>query len=328
MANEQEKQGTEEEFEVLENPPEEGADDKKPVDAGDDGSDEDEDDERRAAIDEGDDEGDSDGGDMSYAKKRRLKKRRRRRSAIDETRAREDFLLQQITTLRGEVEALKGVSFSHSESSIDQQMAEAQRQFEQADEIVGKAIEAGNGEDARLAMRIRDEAREKINHFRNAKTQVVSLREQAAQAQPADARVARHKQDWIDANKDWYDGTNSDSQIVRTIDAQVARDGFDPATPDYWRELTRRTNIYFSTRGGDDDDDDDVAPQRRDAPPKRRAPPTGMTRETVGGSGKQQIYVTPEQKQAMIDAGYWDDPVKRNRVLKRYADQSRQTSAR
>lgn len=327
MADEQEKQGTEEEFEILESPPEEGADDSKSADAKDDGADDEDDDDRRAAIDEGDDEeGDVDGGDMSYAKKRRLKKRQRRRNAIDETRAREDFLLQQITSLRGEVEALKGVSFSHSENSIDQQMAEAQRQFELADEIVGKAIEAGNGEDARQAMRIRDEAREKINHFRNAKTQVASLREQAAQAQPADARVARHKQDWIDANKDWYDGTNSDSQIVKTIDAQVARDGFDPATPDYWRELTRRTNIYFSTRGGDDDDDD--MPQRRDAQPKRRAPPTGMTRETVGGSGKQQIYVTPEQKQAMIEAGYWDDPVKRNRVLKRYADQSRQTSAR
>ena len=53
-----------------------------------------------------------------------------------------------------------------------------------------------------------------------------------------------------------------------------------------------------------------------------------MTRETVSGDGKRQIYVTPEQKQAMIDAGYWDDPVKRNRVLKRYAEQSRQASAR
>lgn len=329
MADEQKTEETED-FIILDNPPEEdtgGADDKSQTDASDaDDDDDDEDEDRRLAHDEGEDDEDPSGDSMSFAKKRRLKRKERRRRVLEQSRAREDFLLQQITTLQQQVNQLQGVSFAHSESSIEQQIAEARRQFELADDIMGKAIDAGNGEDARKAMHFRDEAKRKIDELQGVKTQVSTMREQAAQTPVADPRVARNRQEWIDANAEWYDGKNADSQVVKSIDAQIAQAGFDPATPDYWRELTRRTNAYFQAQTGDEDDDEDVAPRRRSAAPKRKAPPTGMTRETTGTGGRPQIYVTPEQKQAMIDAGYWDDPVKRNRVLKRYAEQSRQAA--
>ena len=49
-------------------------------------------------------------------------------------------------------------------------------------------------------------------------------------------------------------------------------------------------------------------------------PPTGGTREHAPASTKKEIYVTPERKQAMIDAGVWDDPIARQRYLKAYRD--------
>ena len=52
--------------------------------------------------------------------------------------------------------------------------------------------------------------------------------------------------------------------------------------------------------------------------PRRKAPPTGQTREHAPQSTKREIYVTPERKQAMIEAGIWDDPVRRNQMLKAY----------
>lgn len=330
MADEQKTDETED-FIILETPPEDDAgeaEDKQTKDgAGADADDDDEEDEdQRLAHDEGEDDDDASGDSMSFAKKRRLKRKERRRRVLEQNRAREDFLLHQITTLQQQVKQLEGVSYAHSESSIEQQIAEARRQFELADDIMGKAIDAGNGEDARKAMHFRDEAKRKIDELQGVKTQVSTMREQVSQTPVADPRVARNRQDWIDANAEWYDGKNADSQVVKSIDAQIAQAGFDPATPEYWRELTRRTNAYFAAQTGDDDEDEFEAPRRRQPAPKRKAPPTGMTRETTGAGGRPQIYVTPEQKQAMIDAGYWDDPVKRNRVLKRYAEQSRQAA--
>lgn len=333
MADEQ-KTDDIEEFEILETPP--GDDDKdqtgKQASGAEADDDDGEEDDRRLALDDGaDDDDGADGDSMSLSKKKRLKQKERRRRAQDERRQREDFLLSQISALSQKVQQLEGASYAHSESSIENQIAEARRQYDMADEIFGKALDAGNGEDARQALRIRDAANARMQQLEGVKTQVSTAREQVSNTPVADPMVERNKREWIDANADWYDGKNADSQIVRTIDAQVAAAGYDPRTQDYWRELTRRTNAYFSAQRQDDDDDDldDMgSAKRQQAAPRRKAPPTGMTRETVGGDGKRQIYVTPEQKQAMIDAGYWDDPVKRNRVLKRYAEQSRQASAR
>ena len=44
----------------------------------------------------------------------------------------------------------------------------------------------------------------------------------------------------------------------------------------------------------------------------------GGSRENVPASTRKEVYVTPERKQAMIDAGAWEDPVKRARMLKAY----------
>jgi hypothetical protein len=47
----------------------------------------------------------------------------------------------------------------------------------------------------------------------------------------------------------------------------------------------------------------------------------GTSREHAPPSTRRsEIYVTPERKAAMQEAGIWDDPVRRNRVLKEYRE--------
>ena len=61
--------------------------------------------------------------------------------------------------------------------------------------------------------------------------------------------------------------------------------------------------------------------------PKRKGPPVaGSGRENAPVSTRREIYITPERKQAMEDAGYWEDPEKRKRMLKRYAEQDRNSN--
>jgi hypothetical protein len=108
----------------------------------------------------------------------------------------------------------------------------------------------------------------------------------------------------------WYDpsGRDEDSAITKVIDNQLAAEGYNPKDADYWHELTRRV----ASRIGDDE------VETRQSPSKRKAPPTGTTREHAPVSTKKEIYVTPERKQAMIDAGIWDDVPRRNQMLKAY----------
>ena len=51
---------------------------------------------------------------------------------------------------------------------------------------------------------------------------------------------------------------------------------------------------------------------------KKKAPPIGGTREHAPQSTRKEVSVTPERKQAMIDAGIWDDPVRRAKQIKAY----------
>jgi hypothetical protein len=122
-----------------------------------------------------------------------------------------------------------------------------------------------------------------------------------------------HAQEWLQSNN-WYDpnGGDEDSAITRAIDIAMTREGHDPSRREYWEELTRRVSARIGGSGAAD-----PAPAARSN--RAKPPPQGTSRgENVPSSTRQEIYVTPERKQAMIDAGYWDDPVKRNQMLKEY----------
>jgi len=276
---------------------------QEPVQDDDSDDDEDESDERL-----GDSEDESDDEIVSRSRAKRTKQRERQRRAKEHADRELAELRAQNDTLLRRVSAIEGNTLASNVNAIDQRIAQAQADVKQAESIIARAVEAGNGDDVATAMRLRDEAQYEAQQLWQQKQQVEQVRQQHANPGP-DPRVVNYAKEWMNANP-WYDpsGRDEDSAITKVIDNQLAAEGYNPKDADYWHELTRRV----ASRIGDDE------AETRSSPSKRRAPPTGTTREHAPVSTKREIYVTPERKQAMIDAGIWDDVPRRNQMLKAY----------
>lgn len=276
---------------------------QEPVQDDDDSEDDDDGDERL-----GDSEDDSDDEIVSRNRIKRQKRREVRQRAKEHADRELSLLREQNETLLRRVSAIEGNTLASNVSAIDQRIAQAQSDVKQAEAIIARAVEAGNGDDVATAMRLRDEAQYEAQQLWQQKQQVEQVRQQHANPGP-DPRVVNYAKEWMNANP-WYDpsGRDEDSAITKVIDNQLAAEGYNPKDADYWHELTRRV----ASRIGDDE------AETRSSPSKRKAPPTGTTREHAPVSTKKEIYVTPERKQAMIDAGIWDDVPRRNQMLKAY----------
>lgn len=294
----------EDEFEIIEG--EAPVEEAEAEEADDSDDDEDEGDGR---LGDSEDDSDEEIASKSRSNVKRQKQRERQRRAKEHADRELALLREQNDALLRRVSVIEGNTLASNVNAIDQRIAQAQADVKQAEAIIARAVEAGNGDDVATAMRLRDEAQYEAQQLWQQKQQVEQVRQQHANPGP-DPRVVNYAKEWMNANP-WYDpsGRDEDSAITKVIDNQLAAEGYNPKDADYWHELTRRV----AARIGDDE-----AVETRQSPSKRKAPPTGTTREHAPVSTKKEIYVTPERKQAMIDAGIWDDVPRRNQMLKAY----------
>lgn len=120
--------------------------------------------------------------------------------------------------------------------------------------------------------------------------------------QKVNPRAATLAKAWIERNS-WYDpnGDDDDSVIAQAIDDKITAEGFDPSTQEYFDELDERLSKRL--------------PHRYGKIPERKGPPvTGSGRESSVGGYK----LSPERVAAMKESGAWDDPARRERVIKEY----------
>lgn len=317
MADNQLTETDDEELIPVETPPEAEAPQAEEADEEEDHDDEDA---RLADDDDDDDDTDEDGKPSKTVKNRERRNKRREIRKLAKERADMELrmLREQNEQLMRRMQALEGNHLVQNENALDARLNEALNEARTAEQIIAKAVEAGNGDDVATAMRLRDEAKQRAAQLEAAKLQIQNAKRQAAQPQ-IDPRVQNYAKEWLEANP-WYDpsGRDEDSAITKAIDNALAAEGWNPSSEEYWHELTRRV----STRLGSDE----PAPAKREAAPKRKAPPIGGGREHAPASTRKEVYVTPERKQAMIDAGVWDDPAARNRYLKAYQEYDKQSA--
>ena len=292
----------------VETPPEdttpEPEDDKKVADdAEDDDSDDDGEDERLAQSDD-----DHDEDVTSSNRKRRQKRREMQRKAKEAAERKIEFLQRQNAEMLQRLAAIEGRTTQSAVQNLEQKIQQVRHEIAQAEHVIAQATEAGNGADVVAAMRIRDQAIAEAQ-----KLELVRKQATTPQAPQVNPQVINYAKEWMTANP-WYDpqGRDRDSALTKAIDTELAREGYNPASREYWEELTARVADALGEDGGDTD----AKPQS--SKPRRKAPPTGNTREHAPVTTKREIYVTPERKQAMIEAGVWDDPVQRQRYLKAY----------
>jgi hypothetical protein len=282
----------------VETPPEEEEQDSKTE--ADTSEEDDEEDERLAESDEESEE------EIRTGRNRRRQRRRDIHRRAKETAEEKIRLLeQQNAEMLRRLASVEGHALNSNAQTLEERLAKAQRDVQQAEHFIAKATEAGNGDDVVAAMRIRDQAMAETNQLQQARYQFEEARKQSATPQ-VDPAVVNYAKEWMQANS-WYDpsGRDRDSALTKAIDHEIVQEGYNPATREYWEELTARVAEALG----------ETSPAPK---PKRRGPPTGNTREHAPVSTKREIYVTPERKQAMIEAGVWDDATLRQRYLKAY----------
>jgi hypothetical protein len=93
--------------------------------------------------------------------------------------------------------------------------------------------------------------------------------------------------------------------------------------PEYWEELDDRLQKLLPHRYTGTTDEE----PRRTSRPRNVVTASGRNTPSSTG-GANQFTLSRDQVQAMKDAGMWDDPVKRAKMVKRYAVESRNNANR
>lgn len=284
------------------------------------------DDQVKSSDDDDDDEEDERESIRERRRQEKLERKQRREEAIKRDKLELDFLRKRNDDLERRVSAQEQRTHKLDLSAFDAEIAKANNEIVMADRVISKAIAAGNGDDVTQAMRYRDAAMAKVQQLTFQKQRVASQPPQSPKPQQIDDLTMRHAQDFIKDNP-WYDaqGRDEDSAIVIAIDQALAKAGYDPRTPEYWDELRNRAARRLPERFGAEDKTpsrraEDKSEARREP---RGGPAVGSGREHAPPSTRKEIYISPERKQALIDAGVWDDPVLRTRYIKRYAEYDR-----
>lgn len=284
--------------------PEEGEDNE-------DGEDEDE----RLSRDDEDDQDDERETIRERRRKEKLERKQRRDEAIKRDKLELEFLRNRNDDLERRLTAQEQRAHAGDLGAIDSAIAQAAKEAGMAEKVIAKAVAAGNGEDVTQAMRYRDQALARIQQL-NAQKQNVQQRPQPKQQ--IDDRTMHYAQEFIRDNP-WYDaqGRDEDSSIVIAIDQALAKDGYDPRSEEYWTELRKRAARRLPERFGK------TQAKEKELRTPRGGPAVGSGREHAPTSTRREVYISPERKQALIEAGVWDDPVLRSKYVKRYAEYDR-----
>lgn len=224
---------------------------------------------------------------------------------------------------------------------LDSAIADAEALGRRARERIVTAMETSNHAELALALDDRDQALVRSTQLKNEKTQVDKLLERRPgstgdvdgqhrdQRQQQDTRQQRQSvalptraQNYLrqfQQENDWFDANNADdvdSNIVRAIDHAVYKDGYDPATQDYWDEIQHRMQEKMPWRfddGGEqqqqrqpnnDDRQTQRQPARQQVAPQRRGPPSAGVSDRAAPAGQRRtVTISPQRKDVMIQSG-------------------------
>ena len=289
--------------------------------------DQDESEDERTASSADEDAGDANTDERDAIRERRrlekLERKDRRDQAIKRDKLELDFLRKRNDDLERRVTAQEQRAHQADLGTYDSQIAGAAKEAEMAERVIAKAVEAGNGKDVAQAMRYRDQAMQKVQQLQFAKQQAA---QQRPSGQQLDDMTMHYANEFIKANP-WYDsqGRDEDSAIVIAIDQSLAKDGYNPQTEEYWDELRKRAARRLPEKFKAERQSNERDTREERTP--RGGPAVGSGREYAPATTRKEIYLSPERKQALIDAGVWDDPVLRMKYAKRYSEYDRNNKA-
>jgi hypothetical protein len=276
-------------------------------------------DEQIARSNENDDVEDEREAIRERRRKEKQERKERKTQAISRDKLELDFLRKRNDDLERRVSAQEVRAHQTDLSSYDAYIAQAAQEADMAERVIAKAVESRNGEDVAQALRYRDQAIAKVQQLQFQK-------QQAAQQRPVvkpnqlDDLTMHYAKEFINENP-WYDaqGRDEDSAIVIAVDQALAKDGLNPQTEEYWDELRKRVARRLPEKFKKQSREKEIREERT----PRGGPAVGSGREHAPSSTRKEIYISPERKAALVEAGVWDDPVLRMKYVKRYAEYDR-----
>jgi hypothetical protein len=264
-------------------------------------------------------DGDVDHPDDSDAvREARRNRRRAKKDYIKRTNEEKDsrltHLQRQNQELMERLAVVERKSYASDLARLDKAMEDEELRLNYATAKMREATDSANGAAFTQAQQMWYESKRKIEAMEGFKQRAVSAGDKDEGA--ANPALVRQANKWMERNS-WYDpkGGDEDSQIAKVIDNRLAEEGYDPSSSDYWEELDsrlqKRLPHLYNQRSSE---------SNRSRP---RSVVTGTGRETGRASGGNTFVLEPEQVRAMKDAGLWDDPEKRARMIKRYASEAK-----
>ena len=252
-------------------------------------------------------------------RERRRKERHDRKEAQREREAtsrRENAALQhERDELRARIVQLEKKSQAVDVSQVDHALKQSGEAYHYFKQQIATAVQAGDGAtaaDATEKMLVAQRRYEDLNRIKQ------SVSRQEAAPAPLDPRVANQAKGWLEKNK-WYDpsGSDKDSRMAAFIDKEIAQEGWNPATPQYWEELDTRLK------------EKNIGPRAKIGYNKStgsRSPVAGSGRSSAPSAGSGSYTLSPERVQALKDSGKWEDTAEREKMIKYYKNYDKQSA--
>jgi hypothetical protein len=256
--------------------------------------------------------------DTEAVRDARRNRRRAKKEYIKRTNEEKDqrltLLQRQNQELMERLSVVERKTHGADLARFDKAIEDEQLRLRYASAKLREATDNADGAALAEAQELWYETKRKLEAMQNFKARSAERQNEGGAVNP---RLQRLANNWMERN-DWYDpsGADEDSQIAKVIDNRLVQEGFNPETEEYWQELDKRLQKRLPNRYTLSSDE-----------PTRRSPPrsvvTGSGRESSIRGGGNTFVLEPEQVRAMKDAGMWDNLEKRNRMIKRYAQEAR-----
>lgn len=270
--------------------------------------------ENQASADE-DHEDDTEAIREAKRARRRAKKQLQRENQREKD-LRFNQLLKQNQELMQRLSAVESRTQGSELARIDKAIDDQEVRINYAKMRIAEATKNQDGEAMTEAQDLLYEARRAHEALNNLKRQATQPKRTPTQG--PDPMMQRYATEWMSRNS-WYDPNRSDedSAIAFAIDERLAKEGYDPRTQEYWDELDSRLQKRLPHRYTEGEVDEPVVRRPRSVV-------TSSGKESVPNKGGRNTFVlSPDQVRAMKEAGMWDDPAMRDKMIRRYAAEQR-----
>lgn len=276
-----------------------------------------------SAGDSADDDHPDDDEELRNAKRNR---RRAKKDLIRKTNQEKDARLMQLQreneAFRRRLENLERSTKTEGLIRIDKHLEDAQTKLEYAKMKIAEATQNQDGAAMVEAQDLMIQANDEIRKLANLRHQADQELKNPQQNDEQDPAVARNAQAWMRRNS-WYNpnGNDTDTRVAKKMDELMAAQGWDPTDPDYWDELDSRLQKELPHRYNGNNDEDSRNVRR----PRNVVGSSGREASAAyGGSNRSQFVLSPDRVRAMKEAGAWDNPERKAKMIKQFIAYDRQ----